>query len=64
MGLLSGLMKAGVAKKVYDEARKPHNQAKAKDLYRSMRGGKGQQPGDGPPDRLDGPSGPTGSPRR
>ena len=28
MGLLSGLVKAGVAKKVLDEARKPQNQAK------------------------------------
>jgi hypothetical protein len=36
MGLLSGLMKAGIAKKVFDEARKPHNQAKAKELFRSV----------------------------
>ena len=36
MSLLSGLMKAGIAKKVFDEARKPHNQAKAKDLFRSV----------------------------
>ena len=33
MGLLSGLMKAGVAKKVYSAAKKPHNQAKAKELF-------------------------------
>ncbi len=33
MGMLSGLMKAGIAKKVFDEARKPHNQAKAKELF-------------------------------
>ena len=33
MGLISGMMKAGVAKKVFDEARKPHNQAKAKELF-------------------------------
>ena len=32
MGLLSGLAKAGVAKKLIDEARKPQNQQKAKDL--------------------------------
>ena len=31
--MLSGLIKAGVAKKVFDEARKPHNQAKAKELF-------------------------------
>lgn len=36
MSLFSGLMKAGIAKKVFDEARKPHNQAKAKDLFRSV----------------------------
>jgi hypothetical protein len=30
MGLLSKLTKAGVAKKVVDEARKPENQAKIK----------------------------------
>ncbi len=33
MGLLSGLIKAGVAKKVFDEAQKPQNQAKAKALF-------------------------------
>ena len=33
MGIMSGLMKAGIAKKVYDEARKPHNQRKAKELF-------------------------------
>jgi hypothetical protein len=36
VGLLSGMLKAGIAKKVYDEARKPHNQAKAKELFRSV----------------------------
>ena len=43
MSLFSGLMKAGIAKKVFDEARKPHNQAKAKDLFRSVtkKGGEG-----------------------
>ena len=33
MGLVSGLVKAGIAKKLFDEARKPQNQAKAKDLF-------------------------------
>jgi hypothetical protein len=42
VGLLGGMMKAGIAKKVYDQARKPQNQAKAKDLFRSLTGkGKG-----------------------
>lgn len=36
MGLLTGLFKAGIAKKVIDEARKPQNQAKAKDLFRQF----------------------------
>ena len=38
MGLLSGLAKAGVAKKVYDEARKPHNQAKIKSMVSKVTG--------------------------
>lgn len=46
VGLLSGLMKAGIAKKVFDEARKPHNQAKAKELFRSVTN-KGSQGGAG-----------------
>ena len=37
MGLLSGLLKAGVAKKLLDEARKPHNQEKARQLLQQMR---------------------------
>ena len=36
MGLLSGLVKAGIAKKVVDEARKPQNQAKAKQLLAQL----------------------------
>lgn len=46
MGLLSGLLKAGVAKKVIDEARKPHNQQKIKNLITSAqnRGGRGNSP--------------------
>ena len=34
--MLSGLMKAGVAKKVFDEAKKPHNQAKAKQMFSKL----------------------------
>lgn len=41
MGMLSGLLKAGIAKKVFDEARKPQNQAKAKELFRSVTKKKG-----------------------
>lgn len=44
MGLIGGLFKAGIAKKVYDEARKPHNQAKAKDLYRKVTDKRDQRP--------------------
>lgn len=36
MGLLNGLVKAGIAKKLVDEARKPQNQAKAKQLIASL----------------------------
>ena len=36
MALIKGLIKAGIAKKVYDEARKPHNQRKAKELFAQL----------------------------
>lgn len=43
MGLLSGLVKVGIAKKVIDEARKPHNQEKIRragqQLMNSRKGG-------------------------
>ena len=32
MGIFSKLAKAGIAKKVFDEARKPQNQAKMRDM--------------------------------
>ena len=38
MGLIRGLVKAGIAKKVYDEARKPQNQAKARQLLARLQG--------------------------
>ena len=43
MGIMSKLAKAGVAKKVVDEARKPQNQQKIKGLVAKARsrGGKG-----------------------
>jgi hypothetical protein len=33
MGLISKVVKLGIAKKVYDEARKPENQQKAREAY-------------------------------
>ena len=42
MGLLNGLVKAGIAKKVFDEARKPQNQAKAKQLIAQLQRRKGR----------------------
>lgn len=50
MGILGGLMKAGIAKKVYNEARKPQNQAKAKEMFRKVTnkgGGTGSGTGSG-----------------
>jgi hypothetical protein len=43
MGFLGSLAKAGAAKKLFDEARKPQNQQKAKELWAKFRddGGKG-----------------------
>jgi hypothetical protein len=41
--MLRGLVKAEIARRVFNEARKPHNQAKAKELFRSVTGkGKAQ----------------------
>lgn len=37
MGFVGALTKAGIAKKVFDEARKPHNQQKLKSLVASAR---------------------------
>ena len=42
MGLLSKLASAGVAKKVFDEARKPKNQRMLKDLVSKV-GGRGRK---------------------
>jgi hypothetical protein len=33
MGLMSKLAKAGIAKKIYDEARKPQNQQRAREAW-------------------------------
>jgi hypothetical protein len=40
MGLINGLVKAGIAKKLFDEARKPQNQAKVKRLLAQLQSGK------------------------
>ncbi|NPD04346.1 hypothetical protein HN031_06550 [Nocardioides sp. zg-1308] len=36
MGMVKKLATLGIAKKVYDEARKPHNQAKIKEAVRKV----------------------------
>ena len=41
MGLLRTAMRAGIAKKVWNEARKPKNQAKAKELFNKVTGKRG-----------------------
>jgi hypothetical protein len=35
--VLRGLLKAEIARRVIQEARKPHNQAKAKELFNSLK---------------------------
>lgn len=50
MSLFGTLLKTGIAKKVFDEARKPHNQQKAKELFQNLTGkgkGGGSAPGGG-----------------
>lgn len=42
MGLMGTLIKAGLAKKAYDIARKPENQRRVKDLVGNARGKKRQ----------------------
>jgi hypothetical protein len=47
MGIVSKLTKLGIAKKVVDEARKPENQRKAKEMLakaRNRNGGTRQRP--------------------
>ena len=41
MGLIGGLMKAGIAKKAFDAANKPENQRKIEELVGKARGNKG-----------------------
>ena len=44
VGLLSGLMKAGLAKKVLEQAQKPQNQARARQLLQQVTSKKGKRP--------------------
>jgi hypothetical protein len=47
-GMIKKLMASGIAAKVIQEARKPHNQAKIKDFVAQMqakRKGQGRKPG-------------------
>lgn len=43
MGMLRSAMKAGIAKKAWDQARKPENQAKAKELFNKVTGKGGDE---------------------
>jgi hypothetical protein len=43
MGLVSKLVKLGIAKKIYDEARKPENQQKAKDAFAKFQSSRQQK---------------------
>lgn len=43
MGLFKKAMVVGVAKKVFDEARKPHNQQKIREAYASFQAKRGGQ---------------------
>ncbi|HEV2809645.1 MAG TPA: hypothetical protein VGV93_04500 [Acidimicrobiales bacterium] len=45
MGLMRTAMKAGIAKKVWNEVRKPQNRAKAKELFSKIRGKSGDRSG-------------------
>jgi PHD/YefM family antitoxin component YafN of YafNO toxin-antitoxin module len=40
MGLISKVVKIGIAKKLYDEARKPENQRKAREAYAKFQAGR------------------------
>ena len=54
MSFLGKAMKAGIAKKVLDEARKPHNQAKIKQFVGNLtnKGRRSGGPGTPPPGRV------------
>ena len=43
MGIAKKLAAAGIAKKIYDEARKPHNQAKIKQALQKVQERRGSR---------------------
>ena len=43
MGIVSGLVKVGLAKKAFDEARKPKNQERLRQLWGRVRGSGGRR---------------------
>ena len=43
MGLIRGLVKAGIAKKLFDVASKPQNQAKARQLLAQLQSKSGKK---------------------
>ncbi len=43
MGLMSKVIKLGIAKKIYDEARKPENQRKAREAYAKWQASRGKK---------------------
>ena len=43
MGLISKVVKIGIAKKIYDEARKPENQQKAREAYAKFQASRGNK---------------------
>ena len=53
MGMAKKIAALGIAKKVYDEARKPHNQQKMRDAYASFQARRSGQPK--PPNQSPGP---------
>lgn len=65
MGLFKKAMVVGVAKKAFDEARKPHNQQKIREAYASFQAKRGGKPSPAKPrpDDPTPPSQPPSSPR-
>jgi hypothetical protein len=65
MGLFKKAMVVGVAKKVFDEARKPHNQQKIREAYASFQAKRGGQQSSAKPRPADptSPNQPQSGPR-
>lgn len=47
MGMVGSMVKMGIAKKVFDEARKPKNQAKLKSMFAQVTGKDSKSSGSG-----------------